>query len=383
MEVHPTVENAAEQSHSEETWPFSSLSASRPRPFEEHAKPAISFEVQEKSDFSYMNGGTDREGGTLCSMTLVDPELAENERKSHEIDNVITVLVDRGASGNYLDDISILDLNHRFQDFTSPSTPRAILTAGGALLDGTAKGALRGLITDDYGEQHLARIANLRVPGIGRNVFSLKTSATKGVVSIFDVNKPRLEAGDITVAFRGENDELYSLKLDLSVDGYAGKELAMNAVANAYVWHRRLDCLNKRTLALVNQTNDNGMAFDGSIADCDVCAVGKSRHLTRPKKANHAAINAPFQLVYGDLMGPFKPTAHSGCKFVSKITDQFTKWTAIYLFCSKDQALASLQLFFSSTVIPLGQSIIRWHADKGSKFTVDKFKDYCLGSGIT
>ena len=58
-------------------------------------------------------------------------------------------------------------------------------------------------------------------------------------------------------------------------------------------------------------------------------------------------------------MGPFKPTAHGGFKFVSKITDQFTKWTAVYLLCSKDQALASLQLFVTSTVIPLGKRIIR------------------------
>ena len=61
----------------------------------------------------------------------------------------------------------------------------------------------------------------------------------------------------------------------------------------------------------------------------------------------------PFQLVYGDLVGPFKPTARGGYEFVGKITDQFTKWSAIYLLCSKDQALASLQLFFTSIVTPL------------------------------
>ena len=44
-----------------------------------------------------------------------------------------------------------------------------------------------------------------------------------------------LEAGDITVPLRGEDDNLYSLKLDLGANGYGGKELAMNAVANAQV----------------------------------------------------------------------------------------------------------------------------------------------------
>ena len=55
-------------------------------------------------------------------------------------------------------------------------------------------------------------------------------------------------------------------------------------------------------------------------------------------------------------MGPFKSTAHGGYKFVSEITDPFIKWTTVYLPCSKDQALASLQLFVTSTVTPLANA---------------------------
>ena len=58
-----------------------------------------------------------------------------------------------------------------------------------------------------------------------------------------------------------------------------------------------------------------------------------------------------------DLIDPFKPTANGGYKFVCKITDQLTKWTAVYLLSSKDQALAPLQLFVTSAVIPLGKRI--------------------------
>ena len=101
------------------------------------------------------------------------------------------------------------------------------------------------------------------------------------------------------------------------------------------------------------------MAKGSHLTACDVCAVGKSHQLAHPKKANHVAINAPFQLVYGDLMGPFTPTARGGYMFVSKIADQFTKRTAVYLLCSKDQALALLQPFSTSAVITLGGRIIR------------------------
>ena len=211
-EVHPTAATPAEQSHKVETWPFRSLSASRRWPFEERAEPPISFGGQEKPDFSYMYGGTDAEGEPLYGLAPTESKPAEIERKQHERGNVATVLVDSGASGQYFDDLVIPKLKHCLRDYTSLSTPRTILTAGGALLDGSAEGVLQGLIADDYREQHLARIAILIVSGIGRNLFLVKTAARKGVVSIFDANKPRLEASDITVPLRGEIDDLYSFK---------------------------------------------------------------------------------------------------------------------------------------------------------------------------
>ena len=81
-EVHPTAAIAPEQSHKAETWPFGSLSASRPWPFDERAKPAISFVGQEKPDF-YMYGGTDGEGEPRYSTTPMESEPSEIERTPH------------------------------------------------------------------------------------------------------------------------------------------------------------------------------------------------------------------------------------------------------------------------------------------------------------
>ena len=78
----------------------------------------------------------------------------------------------------------------------------------------------------------------------------------------------------------------------------------------------------------MQRPNCNSIPFDGIIADCDVCAVRKGKQLAHPKKAQHAGITRPFQLCSSDLMGPFTPEAHGGFKYVSKITDQFTRWIA-------------------------------------------------------
>lgn len=124
----------------------------------------------------------------------MEPAPVDIEHQPHESGNFGTVLVDNGASGHCFDDLITPDLKNCLQDYTYLSMLHTILLSGGSLLGGAAESVLQGLITDDYGEQHLARIAILFVRGVGCHLFSAKTSARRGIVSIYDVNKT--QAGD-------------------------------------------------------------------------------------------------------------------------------------------------------------------------------------------
>ena len=130
------------------------------------------------------------------------------------------------------------------------------------MLDGTAQGILQGLVTNNHGEQHLARIAILIVPGIGRNIFSVKSATKKGIVSIFDFDNFRLELSGITVPLRTEHNDLYSCVFDLSADCHGAKELGMNTMADPQLWHRWLGHLDKRSLDFMQRRDGNGGAFD-------------------------------------------------------------------------------------------------------------------------
>ena len=103
----------------------------------------------------------------------------------------------------------------------------------------------------------------------------MKAATWNDIVSIFDSENHRLEAFGVTLPLRGKQDELNSFVLDLSADAYGATELAMNAVSSAQLWHRWLGHLNRRSLQLMQRHDGNGITFDGTIADCDVCAVGK------------------------------------------------------------------------------------------------------------
>ena len=143
-------------------------------------KPAILVGGQDEPDLSYMYGRTDGKGEPLYGTALMASGRAAFKHKPREGYDSVTVLVDTGASGHYFDDLIIPSLKHRLLNYVLLTTPRKILTAGGALLDGTAEGILQDLLTNNHGEQHLARIAILIVPGIARNLFSVKIGNKEG-----------------------------------------------------------------------------------------------------------------------------------------------------------------------------------------------------------
>ena len=146
--------------------------------------------------------------------------------------------------------------------------------------------------------------------------------------------------------------------LDLNPDRYGAKELAINAVANAQVRHRRLGHLHAQSLDILRKRDDTGTTLVGTVSDCDVCTVGKAlqvSHLTTP---NHE-VNRPFQLCFGDVMGPITSVVTDEYKYVSKAIDEYFKWTAVYLLINKNQPLQSLHLFVGSTVLPCSGRMVR------------------------
>ena len=240
---------------------------------------------------------------------------------------------------------------------------------------------LQGLVADDNCNQTPVRINIAVVPGIGRNLFSVIEADKKRHCDHLRLRNPRLEEFNVTVPLRSESDDFYSFVLDLSADRHGAKELTKNAAVNAQVWNRRLSHLHAQNLDILRKRDGTGITFERAVSDCDVCPVGKAQQLSHPKTANHT-INRPFQLCYGNLMGPFTPVAISEYTYVSKVTDEYTKWTAVYLLANKNEALQSLQLFVGSTAIPFGGRIVRWRADKGDEYTGEEFRRYYFETGI-
>ena len=126
------------------------------------------------------------------------------------------------------------------------------------------------------------------VPALGRNLFSVKQASRNGVVSIFDKHNPRLEADNFALPLQEFEDDPYFFSLDL-VSGSSAPKLAIQAAANATLWHRRMGPLNRKRLDLLKKVNNNGVGFDGTVPDCDVSPWGKAVNGPTPRQPTNTS----------------------------------------------------------------------------------------------
>ncbi|CAM9982684.1 unnamed protein product [Sphacelaria rigidula] len=291
-----------------------------------------------------------------------------------------SVMVDSGVSGHYFDDTLIPGLRYKLHNYQELATSRAITTAGGHQLAGVGKGLLRGHIQDGEGVKRLVQVSCLVVPGMGRNLFSVKQATRNGVVSIFEMNNPRLETNKFTVPLQELESDLYFFSLELS-SGNDASRLAVQAADAVTLWHRRMGHLNSNSLNLLKNVGSNGVDLGGAVPDCNICAVGKSHELAHPKTANNKVQHA-FEVVMTYLMGLTMPEALGGFKYACKISDEYSRWTEIYLQKTKDGTLHAIQSYVQSTVIPSGVRVEGRRAGKDGESIGNEFKSYCRQTGI-
>ena len=134
-------------------------------------------------------------------------------------------------------------------------------------------------------------------------------------------------------------------------------------------------------MELLRRKEGNGVEYTGTISDCDICALSKSRQQAHPKKSTRTTTR-PMQLIYTDLMGPFTPPAKGGCSYVNKFTDDYSRIKEVYLLRNKSEAAESLHQYNMTVAVPLGLRIEIVRCDKGGEYIGKEFKTLCVNSDI-
>ena len=274
-----------------------------------------------------------------------------------------SMMVDSGASDHYVDDKLVPGIKSKMINLQEINPAREITTAGMHTLYGTATGDIVCEIADNNGEVHRAHIPIVIVPGIGKHLFSSGSAKSRGIKTVIG-DSPRLEKDNMHFPLR-EHGRLF--KIDLKIlprKALSQQQLALaTGIDDTEKWHRRLGHLNEASMKILRATHGSGVKFQDALKPCETCKLGKSAQQNHPKTST-VKTTLPFELVYTDLAGPFKPRAKDGARYISKFTDHHTRWKAVYPIASKDKALDTLAYFNQDYVIPTGNRIQRLRCDK-------------------
>ena len=129
--------------------------------------------------------------------------------------NSLEMLVDSGATANYLDSDLAPDLKHRMADYKEMEQAHKAITARKRILEGVATGTIKRTVTDKDGNQQHVGLAGVVFPAIERQLLSVTAAANTGAVRAFDA-QPRQEIDGITLPLQlDDNKAFYSFTLDL------------------------------------------------------------------------------------------------------------------------------------------------------------------------
>lgn len=144
----------------------------------------------------------------------------------------------------------------------------------------------------------------------------------------------------------------------------------MNNV-DSCTWHNRLGHLSFKRLACLKDQlhfkDDKGNA----VVPCSICPLAKQRRLSFTSN-NHLSPNA-FDLVHGDIWGPYSSPTRSGHKYFLTLVDDCTWFTWVYLMKQKSDVLAIIPKFFSLVETQFNKVIKAFKSDNAPKLHFTDF----------
>ena len=151
-----------------------------------------------------------------------------------------------------------------------------------------------------------------------------------------------------------------------------------NAYSSTYlvdsydIWHARLGHVSSgyikkmQTLGLINNIDYLGLSA------CQICATFK---LTRKKCGSVTRETKLLELIHSDLGDLKQIMTRGGKKFYVTFTDDYSRFTKVYLLRYKDEAFNMFLSYKAKVENQLDRKIKRIRSDKGGEYI--PLNDYC------
>ena len=133
-------------------------------------------------------------------------------------------------------------------------------------------------------------------------------------------------------------------------------------------WHKRLGHLNYKSISQMEKlvSGLNIAPINSKITICEPCAIGKG---FRSQNHNSSEISAQtLQLLHTDLGGPITPKTFGGAAYYMTVTDDFSRYSWIFLLKKKDEAFQNLKELILRLEKESNHKVQRVRSDNGGEY---------------
>nr|GEW03346.1 retrovirus-related Pol polyprotein from transposon TNT 1-94 [Tanacetum cinerariifolium] len=251
-----------------------------------------------------------------------------------------------------------------------------------------------------FGNDHIAAIlgfgdlqwGNILITGVyfierlGHNLFSVGQFYDSDLEVTFRRNAcfvKNLEGVDLLSRNRTTN--LYTINLHEMASACLICLMARASSTKSWLWHQHLSHLNFDT---INDLAKNDLIFGLPKFKyhkehlCSSCEQGKSKRASHPPKPVPNS-RQRLHLLHMDLYGPMRIASINGKRYVLVIVDDYSRYTWVYFFRSKDEAPKVIKTFLKRISILLQSPVIIIRTDNDTEFKNLVLKEYFDSIGIS
>ncbi|UYV68769.1 hypothetical protein LAZ67_6000770 [Cordylochernes scorpioides] len=291
--------------------------------------------------------------------------------------------IDSGATSHMAYDESF------FTELNREQTQNVVVANGNKLqVKGIGQGEIK-VITPQGKTDTLLLTKVLYIPELTDNLLSVSAATSNGCKVTFNRDWCTIERDNTALANGILDNGMYRLHLD---DNPQTRTFKANVAKQNHcknknclmLWHDRLGHRNIESIKKIRNENlARGLSLNNCShsTDCVQCIQGKLTETPFPKKTEYRATET-LQLVHSDICGPLPTNSLSGKRYFITFTDDYSRYTKVYLLKGKDEAYEKIKDYVISAHTEFGKNIQTIRTDNGREYVNRQVEDFLNQSGI-
>ncbi|UYV75574.1 hypothetical protein LAZ67_13000650, partial [Cordylochernes scorpioides] len=291
--------------------------------------------------------------------------------------------IDSGATSHMAYDESF------FTELNREQTQNVVVANGNKLqAKGIGQGEIK-VITPQGKTDTLLLTKVLYIPELTDNLLSVSAATSNGCKVTFNRDWCTIERDNTALANGILDNGMYRLHLD---DNPQTRTFKANVAKQNHcknknclmLWHDRLGHRNIESIKKIRNENlARGLSLNNCShsTDCVQCIQGKLTETPFPKKTEYRATET-LQLVHSDVCGPLPTNSLSGKRYFITFTDDYSRYTKIYLLKGKDEVYEKIKDYVISAHTEFGKNIQTIWTDNGREYVNRQVEDFLNQSGI-